>query len=432
MSAVDSEPETEDDGVVVPPPTERKWLLTQLAGFVRRFGPERVLVGPMPWPNEEWFPDKWAGGEPSMRRLVCRLMDYAGMPDDPVEVVIDADGDAGRVAGGSNYATVWFLGRTNGVMRFAALASSLRSPVVVVPHAARAVAEAFLRTGGVTIGDDTAAQRIVDLAGIYLGFGILTVDAAIRHMSGAQSGFTSTRSRSRLGVLAPQSIAFAFAAVTVARQLPDKDARKIARSMQSNPAAFFKAARRLLLERDPSIATFFKLPDKHRWPEAPDLDALKAPLPLDDTDEGEAPEERHDQERGVIGMNADKPVFRVERSKALRLAKMLAMPTVMLGMLAGRMNMGIEIPMWQVGVVALTLGALGLGVGRLLPDSRCSEPKCGQPLKEEETTCPRCGGNVMGVIGHPKERLAAEEALGSESEDAGTSKSDLDGAPADR
>ncbi|MBL4685147.1 MAG: hypothetical protein JKY37_11200 [Nannocystaceae bacterium] len=408
MSEPDADVETEDDGVVVPPASERKWLLTQLAAMVKRFGPDRILVGPMPWPDETWFPDKWGGGEASMRRLIRRLMSYAGMPDDPVEVIVEDDAEASGVAGGGSYASVWFLGRRNGVVRFAAQASALRSPLIVVPHAARAVAEAFLRLGGITITDETAAQRLVDLAGVYLGFGVLTVNAAIRHLTGAQTGFRSTRSRSRLGVLAPQSIAFAFAAVTVARQLPDKDARRVAKSMQANPAEFFRAARTLLKVREPSVAEVLALPLRDRWPEPPNLDELRAPLSVDDDGE---PEVRRDEEKGVTEMNTGKPVFRVERSKALRLGKMLALPVVMLGMLASRMNVGIEIPMWQVGVSALVLGLLGLGVGRLLPDSRCSEPKCGVPLAAEDKVCGRCGGTVMGVIHHPKERLAAEEAL---------------------
>jgi len=416
----EAEPETEDDGVLVPPPQERQWLLQQLAAMVKRFGPDRLLVGPMPWPNEDWFPDKWAGGEPSMRRLIRRLMMYAGLPDDPVEVTIEDDGQGGGgVAGGGSYASVWFVGRKNGVMRFAALATSLRSPLVVVPAAARAVAEAFLRVGGIAVKDDGGGQRLVDIAGAYLGFGVLTVDAAIRHLTGAQTGFRSTRSRSRLGVLAPQSLAFVFAAATVARQCPEKEAKRIARSMQPNPRAFFNAARSLLQEREPPLAEALGLPAPDDWPESPDYDELRAPLD-DDVAEDEPPEERRDQDKGVVGMNEGKPVFRVERSKALRLAKMLAMPTVMLGMVAGRMNMGIDIPMWQVGVAAVGLGALGLGVGRLLPDSRCSEPKCGATLGKDDEVCPRCGGSVMGVINHPKERLAAEEALGKNKSDDAT------------
>ena len=410
-----TETETEDDGVLVPPPEERRWLLDQLAAMVKRFGPDRLLVGPMPWPNEEWFPDKWAGGEPSMRRLIRRLMMYAGLPDDPVEVTIEDDGQGGGgVAGGGTYASVWFVGRKGGVMRFAALATSLRSPLVVVPAAARAVAEAFLRVGGIAVKDDGAGQRLVDIAGAYLGFGVLTVDAAIRHLTGAQTGFRSTRSRSRLGVLAPQSLAFVFAAATVARQCNDAEAKRIGRSMQPNPRAFFNAARSLLQERQPPLPDALGLPPRDEWPAPPDYDELREPF--DDDEEDEAPEERRDQDKGVVGMNEGKPVFRVERSKALRLAKMLAMPTVMLGMVAGRMNMGIDIPMWQIGIAAAGLGILGLGVGRLLPDSRCSEPKCGVALRKDDEVCPRCGGTVRGVIAHPKERLAAEEALAKKDE----------------
>src|SRR5688500_17801916 len=79
-------------------------------------------------------------------------------------------------------------------------------------------------------------------------------------------------------------------------------------------------------------------------------------------------EVRRDEDKGVQGMNKDKPVFRVERSKAMRLAKMFGLPVILLGMLAGRMaHTGLEIEMWKVFLIAGGLALMGLAIGRLLP-----------------------------------------------------------------
>ena len=266
-------------------------------------------------------------------------------------------------------------------------------------------------------------QRLIDITTVFLGFGILTTDARIRHGTVKSATLRLQRTKTQLGVLPAQAFAFALGTVAVVRDLPRKEIKRITRSLQDNPAEFVRASMDALADWEPPIREVLSIPDPERWPEPPDLEDLTAPLPDIDEDEEPETEERRDEDRGVLGMNEGQPVFRVERSKALRLAKMFALPVAMLGMLAGRMNMGIEIEMWKVGLAAAGLGILGLVVGRFLPDSRCSEPKCGTPLKPTDETCPRCGGIVAGAIHHPKERLAAEEAWREQNPDAGADAS---------
>ncbi|MCA9701022.1 MAG: hypothetical protein KC431_26080, partial [Myxococcales bacterium] len=138
----------------------------------------------------------------------------------------------------------------------------------------------------------------------------------------------------------------------------------------------------------------------------------------DDDDEAESDEaetdddeERRDLDQGIRNANRGKPVFRVERSAALRMAKVLGFPVLMLGGLLGRGNFGVDVPMEIVMPSAAILAVGGLAIGSLFTDRRCSEPKCGQKLGVDDSLCPLCGGVVMGVIHDPKERLGAEEDL---------------------
>lgn len=398
----------DEDEVLLPPPEAREWLLDQLAELVRTCGVDPLLRAPLLEPREEYFPDPWGGGEPSVRRLARRLLLYAGIDDLPVEVSILEEGNA--IAAGTS--GVSFEGLRQGTLEFAVQAAAMRDPMVVVPAMARAVAEAFRRVHRLPTGDDAKRQRLVDVTAVYLGFGLLTANAALRHAgSGGGWGRRGNRMRTRLGVLDPQSVAFLLAAQVRARELDGKARRTVLRGLAANPAGFVRAADPVLLKLEPPLTARLGVPPRDQWPPPFDLEALTEPFDDEEIDEAE-PEERKDEDRGIKGMNEGKPVFRVERTMALRLAKMLALPTVMLGMLAGRMQLGIDIPMWQAGAVAVGLGALGLAVGRLIPDRRCSEPKCGNALDPEMEVCPLCGGTIMGVIHHPKERLAAEEALG--------------------
>ncbi len=400
------EPDDEDE-VLLPPPEARTFLLEQLAALIAARGIGHLTRAPLVQPHEGFFPDPWAGGEASVRRLVRRLLHYTGIKDIPVVVHVL---DEGTVAAGTGGAS--FEGYRKGALEFAVQSGAMRDPMVVVSALARAVSEAYRRVHRLPIGNDTQHQRLVDVTAVYLGFGLLTANAALRHAgSGGGWGRKGNRMRTRLGVLDPQSVGFLLAVQLEVRGIRGRARRTVLRELSANPAGFVRAAFPVLERLDPPLAEQLDVPPVDQWPPAPDLEALTAPFEDAEQDEDPQQEERKDEDRGVTGMNDGRPVFRVERSKALRLAKMLALPTVMLGMLAGRMNVGIEIPMWQAGAAAVGLGALGLIIGRMLPDRRCSEPKCGTELDPEMETCPRCGGTVKGVISHPRERLAAEEAL---------------------
>ena len=313
---------------------------------------------------------------------------------------------------------MWFVRRQASRLFLAARASSLKNPMVVVPATARAVTEGYRAHYGMLKKDRVAEQRHVDITAIFLGFGRLTLDAAIRHGAERQAGFRLQRTKTRLGVIGPQSIAYGLSVMLAARGASGKEIKAIRKTLQANQAGFIDVALEELERRQTDLLEELGLPPRDAWADPPDLDDLTAPLRTGSHTgvykdaEDEAPEEEDlGEDKGVLGKNEGKPVFRVERSKAMRLAKMLALPVVLLGILAGRMQMGIEIEMWKVGLTALVLGSLGLGVGRLLPDARCSEPTCGTPLPKDAEECPRCKGTIMGVIHHPKERLAAEEAL---------------------
>jgi hypothetical protein len=304
--------------------------------------------------------------------------------------------------------TVWFVKKSNqGVYEFGVEAVGMRDPLVFVPAMARAVAHAWLVEHGVKVPDTVPAQRMVDVATIYLGFGILTADAALRHGAKSAGGFRSTRTTNRLGLVSPRAMAFALGVQCAARDLGRRDVKAIAAQMQPNPGAFVRHAYGWAagnVDFGPRLA----LPDPDTWPPPPDVDALVGPL--DDPD-AHAEEERLDVDKGMRDVNVGLPVFRVERSMAGRLSKAAFMAIVFGGGMATRSNMGIDLQMAHVMIAAAIVAPSAYVIGRFFDDVRCSDPKCGVPLKPEMTHCPLCGGTIMGVIHHPKERLAAEEAL---------------------
>jgi hypothetical protein len=414
------------DDVLLPSAEEREAVLDALAGLVTRCGYEHIALAPLVEPDDRHFPDRWGGGEASVRRVAARLLIYADLEALVPVVEVEDDVGLGPMAQVGIGSAAWFhkLDRTGGATRpvFRVRESSLRDPFVLVPAMARAVAAAWRAHHRLAVADPGAEERFVDLTAIYLGFGLLTLPAAVRHQATRQ-GSRVRATVSKSGVLDPRTLSFALAVVLAIRGTDAKARKAIGARVGDNATAFIKAADAWFAAMEPAAGSAsasasalhdrIGVPARATWAEPPSLSLLAGPLDasLLADDPAASQEIRRDEEKGVVGMNAGKPVFRVERSKALRLAKLLGLPVLLLGMLFGRAQMGIEIEMWKAALAAGALALVGLAIGRMLPDARCSEPRCGESLPPDATTCPRCGGRIAGVIHHPRERLAAEDAL---------------------
>ncbi len=408
-------PEQGDDGLLLPPLDDRRWLLEQLRGLVAARGAGPLTTALLVEPSPRFFPDRWGGGEASMRRLLLRLCAYAGLELRVAVAIYDAEpARRGEVLGkpmarNGQELTVWLAGLVGGELRVGVEATAMMDPVTLVASAARVVTHAYRVVHGLMPLTGDALDPKIDLTTVYLGFGLLTADAALRFTTRTNTGaVNSRRTPLRLGGLPPQALCYLLAAQVHVRGEGRAERQRIARGLQTNQAAFFRHAYAAIERMDPPIATQLGVPAREQWPAPPSLAALTLAIPGDD-DPAE-PETRRDEDHGVLGMNVGKPVFMVDRSMAPRLGRVLFMGCLMLGGVASRMSQGDGVGMSSIAVIAVGLGLGGLGIGRLFRDRRCSEPKCGGPLRPELRVCPRCQGEVVGTIKHPRERLAAEEA----------------------
>jgi hypothetical protein len=429
--------QTQTQHITLPPPPEREWLLSQTAELLARDGHAAYLRAPLLEPTPRWFPDHWGGGEASVRRIVLRLLRYAGHRDFDAEVVIHEEDPARRGTVQNKPAPMrgkdpvaWFVRREGQVLHFACEEAILREPENLVPALARAVAHAHRVLAKL---DNPDNQRLVDLTGVALGFGVLTTDACQRFYAKSAGGMRSQRAEFRLGALSVQDMSFLLGLQLAARGTDKRTVRKLLGGLQANQAAFVREAMNWLASLEPSVHERLKLPAPERWPAAWDLDALTGALVdprsaardeqhgagsgvFDDDDESDDDDERADEprrdiDRGIAMANRGKPVFRIERSGAWRMAKLLGLPVMLVGFLFSRGEFGVELPMQIVMPVAAVLAVIGLGIGSLFTDRRCSEPKCGNKLGVDDKTCPLCGGVVMGVITDAKQRLGASEEL---------------------
>ncbi|MFV8754848.1 hypothetical protein ACNOYE_30240 [Nannocystaceae bacterium ST9] len=441
--------------VTLPPLEERDWLIARTAELIAVLGFRGYVQAPLLEPTPEFFPDPWAGGEASVRRVLLRLLRYAASacpPGNPlgeleVELALHSSDPArrGEIVGQppamrGQEALAWFVKLEGRVAHFAVEEVALREPENLVPALARAVAHCVRAVHRMTTPHDLAGQRSIDLTGFALGFGLLTTDACQRFYARSAGGMRSTRAESRLGALSVQDMSFLLAVQTHARGLDRRGRRRALDRLQPNQAGFVREAWALIEKTErmgASTRERLAIPEPSTWPAAPTLaQVIGGPISsrgrvsdaagdaadeAEDDDEDEASsddpaasrslEQRRDLDPGVVGMNRDKPVFRVERSASLRMAKLLGLPILLLGGLLSRGSFGVDLPMHIVMPGAIGLAIAGLALGSLFTDRRCSEPKCGRALSVDDEVCPLCGGKVMGVIHGPDERLGAEEEL---------------------
>ena len=76
-------------------------LVQRYASIIERFGAD-IGERPMVLPNGSFFPDVWSGDLPSVRRLLRRMQQHAGMADIPLELgVVDPEADAEACGSGA-------------------------------------------------------------------------------------------------------------------------------------------------------------------------------------------------------------------------------------------------------------------------------------------------------------------------------------------
>src|SRR5690606_765284 len=123
----------------------------------------------------------------------------------------------------------------------------LREVENLVPSLARAVAQAHRVVLGLEQPDN---QRLIDLTGVALGFGLLTVDASQRFYARSAGGFRATRAEFRLGALSVQDMCFLLALQLHARGYDRRTRRRLLSRLQPNQAAFVREAYEWLEDLD--------------------------------------------------------------------------------------------------------------------------------------------------------------------------------------
>ncbi len=410
----------------LPEPEQQSWLLAELATLIGRRGFATFVAAPLLEPRPEHFPDRWRPDAIGVRRLARRLLSYADLGGLDVEVELyqnDIDIERidarGRATSFSHQgAAAWFAGIEDGTCLFGADVRQLSTPDSFAGTMAHEVAHAYRRRHRLEVSDHDREEKLTDLTTVYLGFGLLTTNSAYRYrQSGDVNGRSATLewSHQRGGYLSPQAMSFLLAAQVTARGGAAGERRRIAGMLETNQAAYFKAACEALAGQD--VAMRLGLPARTVWPapRAPqpaplaDADGDDADADADAEDEAIPPRDPAAEEIAAIrGRNRGLAIFRVRAHAAGLFTAGFVIVAAVVGIFL-MVRRTIEPTGWMA-MMALA-AAVGWWVGRRREWDSCSEPDCTAVLPADAQTCSGCGGTIRGRIRVRDERLEAREAL---------------------
>lgn len=262
---------------LLPDEAEREALLDQLAKLILAAGPETFVAAPIVIPDDASFPDRWTPDEDGVRRLLRRVMAYAGLDALGIRLSVDRYSattgiqvDAHGVLRETGYegAAAWFAGiDRRGECDFGVDLRGLEDPQALVGTLAHEVAHAYRHHEDLVQRPSELEERLTDLTTVYLGFGVLTLNGSERHRSSAR-GWSSAHA----GYLSPQALAYLLAAQVIAR---GEDAKRIARHLAANQAACFRAAcEDLRRETRDALIARLGLPIPALWPSARTVPSL--------------------------------------------------------------------------------------------------------------------------------------------------------------
>lgn len=404
-----------DPSQALPPAEEREELLDALAELVEQVGAEPLIRAPLLLPREDYFPDPWTPDEAGIYRLARRLLRYAGLGDLDVSVELFSEDDPARHdpwvhSERHSGAAAWFAGIHDGVVDFGANVEQLDDPLGLTAALAHETSHAFRFHHGLMVDDLTTEEQLTDLTTVYLGFGLLTTNVALRHRSQVIAGTlgASRYQRTMLGYLSPQTMSFLLACHQLVR---DEAAKGVVRELESNQAHYYRKARGWLEAQVPDLRGRLGVPEPSAWPEPWSLEELTAPIHF----EGSAHEDRVDAEPRELESHEDArahPVLRVPEGKA----RFTQLGVGVFGLIITLFS--VEWGLWVAALlVVVTIWAVR-AVGRRRT-WRCSH--CDTKVRPSVSSCPRCSGMFVMDLQDPADRLEIDpwEVLAARERPAG-------------
>jgi hypothetical protein len=390
----------------LPSVAEQEQLLRDLAELIAARGSAAFLTAPIVEPSPRFLPDEWTGDLAGTQALLRRLMLYAGLDLDAHLHVYDSEEPRDR-----RHAIAWFAGIEGNRCRFGLDVRQLDDPQSLIAALCHEVAHAYRRRHGLEKTDADREEKLTDLTTVFLGFGIFNTNAADRFRQSAylKGNLQVTEmSLQRAGYLPVEHMTFLLAAQAVARGLPPRRVKALAKLLEVNQAEYLTRGVGHLTAQREEVLTALGLPPDAAGPADPDLEPFTRPLTgwreveLTPDSVSEATDATE-----TAGPVEGWSIYAV-REDGKRYV-LLAIFGALLGIVANTLlGLFFRLPS-LIGPLVLggaILFPLLLGGGRRY---FCSDTSCGKRIPLGAETCPRCGVPIRRWIKSMKEVFAEEE-----------------------
>ncbi|MBT9554706.1 MAG: hypothetical protein IV100_01700 [Myxococcales bacterium] len=400
-------------------------LVDALGTLIRERGAQHFLTSHRVLPSEASLPDHWTPTERGVWRLTSRLMRYAGLAELGVDIrVVSASVAAGPLDGttghtmGHRGAAGLFYGIQDGRAVFGVDLRQLSNVDGVVGTMAHEVAHAWRAHHGLVQEDRALEEELTDLTTVYLGFGVLTANAAYLARSSTQGFLGSAWSVSTGGYLGHDALAYLLAVQSVLRADDRATRGRLADALERNQRSVFLSAADAL--KSASLGDRFQVnvaPSAEAPPDA-------TPLPDDRADDfGEptpgttAPPTAEEVEArawrtrhaGEVRFRVAPPPPSVGSQRAVVGLAVLMAVTGIYSLATQSASVGRVV--LSAAVLLTVIGGFVLWVVKSVPVAHCSDSSCGRQLKQPLPVCPGCGAGIAGDIRSDAERFDAEEDL---------------------
>jgi hypothetical protein len=388
----------------LPGDEEADYLLAGLAKLIRQRGVETFVSAPLLLAEPRFFPDPVQARAEGVAVLLRRLLSYAGLEPERLDIELFTDDAHGPVVHEGDqdrdHVAAWFMEIADGVYRFGVREAELRDEQALIGTLGHEVAHAYRYHHGLVVPNHATEEQLTDLTTVYLGFGAFTLESSYQFKSGHYSaaGERLAYEWQTRGYLRPGQLAFLLGAQLSARGAREDSLAQVLASLSSNQADSVRKATLLLSEDREGLLQRLGLPAPAAWPPPHTLDQRLEPLPA-------AEVSIHDQSR------VDRKLAAVEQV-GFRMLGNRAMLGVVLGLGAGFVSaslLDLYAAFWPWG---LAFGALGWLAGRSLKAYSCSA--CSHRVRHAATRCNFCSLKLVAEIHDPAERFAAEERYRAE------------------
>jgi hypothetical protein len=375
---------------LLPHPKDQSALLSFLGKLIEQRGAKTFLSAPILLPNEASFPDHWTPDAPGVSALALRLLQYVGLPQLKVNVKIfereqdinNFDWKGKPISSAHKGAAAWYAGMPDGVCLFGAEADQLSQPEGIVGAMCHEIAHAWRNYHRLEHWEHDLEERLTDLSTIYLGFGVLTVNASYRYRATSDSDLSSRSSHQQLGYLSPQEMSFLLAVQIVARDLSKTERKVIISFLEPNQRAYVKEAIRHLEKQREQLLQELKLP----------------------TQKTSEPRTFAIASKSTKGQfNLFLPVFRVPVDRNMGVLFL----GVGLGALVAVMSQWVYSLLWLSALLFVTSSLIGFLLSKRERRYICSDARCNAEILPTATTCSCCGGQISGTLTSQRQHESA-------------------------